>query len=153
MQLNQLPKFSSKKSKRVGRGYGSGKGGHTATRGQKGQKSRSKVPIWFEGGQLPFIRRLPFIKGKNRFKSLTHTTVINLSDLKVFSKDQIVDNLSLHKKGLVNLKESQGRIKILGRGKIDSPLTIKVTTSKQAEEKIKKAGGKVVLETEKTPKK
>ena len=153
MQLNQLPSHISKKSKRVGRGYGSGKGGHTATRGQKGQKSRSKVPIWFEGGQLPFIRRLPFIKGKNRFKSLIHTTVINLSDLKGFSKDQIVDNLSLHKKGLVNLKESQGRVKILGRGKLEKSLTIKVVTSKQAEEKIKKAGGKVVLETEKTPKK
>lgn len=161
MQLNQLPKHSSKKSKRLGRGYGSGKGGHTATRGQKGQKSRSKIPIWFEGGQLPFIRRLPFIKGKNRFKSLTHTTVINISDLKVFKKDQIVDNISLHKQGLVNLKESQGRIKILGRGKLEKPLTIKVVTSKQAEEKIKKAGGqvlrqskeKVVLGTEKTPKK
>ena len=153
MQLNQLPSHISKKSKRVGRGYGSGKGGHTATRGQKGQKSRSKVPIWFEGGQLPFIRRLPFIKGKSRFKSLTHTTVINISDLKIFKKDQIVDNVSLHKKGLINLKESQGRVKILGRGKLEKSLTIKIVTSKQAEEKIKKAGGKVVLETEKTPKK
>jgi len=153
MKLNQLPSHISKKSKRVGRGYGSGKGGHASTRGQKGQKSRSKIPIWFEGGQLPFIRRLPFIKGKNRFKSLTNTTVINISDLKVFRKDQIVDNVSLHKKGLVNLKESKGRIKLLGRGKLDSPLTIKVIASKQAEEKIKKAGGKVVSETEKTPKK
>ena len=153
MQLNQLPNHTSKKSKRLGRGYGSGKGGHTATRGQKGQKSRSKIPIWFEGGQLPFIRRLPFIKGKNRFKSLTHTTVINVADLKVFKKDQIVDNVSLHKTGLVNLKESQGRIKILGRGKIEKALTIKVITSKQAEEKIKKAGGKVVLETGTKPEK
>ena len=153
MKLNQLPSHSSKKSKRLGRGYGSGKGGHTSSRGQKGQKSRSKIPIWFEGGQLPFIRRLPFIKGKNRFKSLTNTTVLNVSDLKVFNKDAQVDNVSLLKMGLINQKESQGRIKILGRGKIEKALTIKVITSNQAAEKINKAGGKVISETIKTPKK
>ena len=149
MQLNQLPKYSSKKSKRVGRGYGSGKGGHTATRGQKGQKSRSKIPIWFEGGQLPFIRRLPFIKGKNRFKSLTNTTVINVADLEGFKKDQIVDNIALHKRGLINLKESQGRIKVLGRGKLTKALKVKLITSKQAESKIKKAGGEVLIQSKK----
>jgi large subunit ribosomal protein L15 len=153
MKLDQLPSHSSKKSKRLGRGYGSGKGGHTSSRGQKGQKSRSKIPIWFEGGQLPFIRRLPFIKGKNRFKSLTNTTVLNVSDLKVFNKDAQVDNVSLLKMGLINQKESQGRIKILGRGKIEKSLTIKVITSNQAAEKINKAGGKVISETIKTPKK
>ncbi|MBU1070791.1 uL15 family ribosomal protein, partial [Patescibacteria group bacterium] len=52
MNLSNLPKITQRPKKRVGRGYGSGKGGHTSGRGQKGQKSRSKIPIWFEGGQL-----------------------------------------------------------------------------------------------------
>ena len=148
MQLDNLPKHTSRKSKRLGRGYGSGKGGHTASRGQKGQKSRSKIPVWFEGGQLPFIRRLPFIKGKNRFKSLYETTPVNLSDLEVFTKGQIVDNESLLKNGVISLRQSKGLVKILGRGKIEKELTVKVNTSKQAEEKIKKAGGKVLTQSE-----
>ena len=59
--LQKLAKTVTKSNKRVGRGYGSGKGGHTASRGQKGQKSRvgSKIPLWFEGGQLPGVKKYP----------------------------------------------------------------------------------------------
>ena len=46
---------STRKRKRIGRGVGSGYGGHSSTRGDKGYKSRagSKIPAWFEGGQMP----------------------------------------------------------------------------------------------------
>jgi len=105
MNLSNLPKITSKSKKRVGRGYGSGKGGHTSGRGQKGQKSRSKVPIWFEGGQLPLIRRTPFIKGKGRFKSIKPQPItINLTRLNNFKKDSTVnlktaiETLKLHPK-------------------------------------------------------
>jgi len=59
MELNKLPKIIGKRKKRVGRGYGSGKGGHTTGRGAKGQKARSKIKPTFEGGQLSLVRRLP----------------------------------------------------------------------------------------------
>lgn len=59
MELEKLTKISSGGKKRVGRGYGSGKGGHTTGRGAKGQKVRGKIKLVFEGGQLPLVRRLP----------------------------------------------------------------------------------------------
>lgn len=94
--LNQLPPVKSKPKRRLGRGYGSQKGGHTSSRGQKGQKSRNKLPIWFEGGQLPLIRRTPFIKGKSRFNSLKPKPVtITLDELNVFKANSTVDLKSL----------------------------------------------------------
>ena len=145
MNLSKLPKTTTKSTKRLGRGYGSGKGGHTSTRGQKGQKSRSKVPIWFEGGQLPQIRRFPFIRGKSRLKSLKPNLIeINLSQLKSFRSGSIVDHKSLLKAGLLKNSElKKSTVKILGRGKIDKPLKINIHTSLKAAEKIKKAGGTV----------
>ncbi len=89
--LNQLEKTTTKKKKRLGRGYGSGKGGHTSSRGMKGQKSRggSKVPLWFEGGQLPLIRRIPFIRGKGRFKTVEPTAEITFIDINKFDFDVV----------------------------------------------------------------
>jgi len=84
MKLNNLPKIVLKKKKRVGRGYGSGKGGHTAGRGQKGQKSRNKVSILFEGTKMrkSLIKRLPFLRGKGKFKSSQRKPItINLKYL------------------------------------------------------------------------
>ena len=67
MKLHQLTKTTTRSQKRRGRGYGSGVGGHTVGRGAKGQKARSNVSLWFEGGQLPLTKRLPFWRGKSRF--------------------------------------------------------------------------------------
>ena len=63
MELNELSRVATGKKKRVGRGYGSGKGGHTTGRGAKGQKIRNRVRPGFEGGQLPLARRLPRLGG------------------------------------------------------------------------------------------
>ncbi|OGC53984.1 hypothetical protein A2797_00435 [candidate division WWE3 bacterium RIFCSPHIGHO2_01_FULL_48_15] len=59
MELSKLGKITARGHKRVGRGYGSGKGGHTTGRGAKGQKIRGRIKLTFEGGQLPLVRRLP----------------------------------------------------------------------------------------------
>lgn len=63
--MNYLPKVKTKSSKRLGRGYGSGKGGHTSSRGMKGQKSRRKMGILFEGVKMKksLLRRLPLTRG------------------------------------------------------------------------------------------
>lgn len=145
MQLHQLKKTTAKKQKRLGRGYGSAKGGHTAGRGQKGQKSRSSVPIWFEGGQLPQIRRFPYIRGKSRFKSLKKEVVhINLNQLNQLKKNTQVNPKALVDAGLVKPKELERKhIKVLGRGKLEIPLTVKLDTSQSAKAKIEAAGGKV----------
>ena len=70
MDLSSLPKITKRAAKRVGRGYGSGKGGHTSGRGSKGQKARGKLPLTFEGTKVKksLIKRLPLQRGKGKLK-------------------------------------------------------------------------------------
>jgi len=146
MKLRALPKFVLKRKKRVGRGIGSGKGGHTSSRGQKGQKSRSSVALWFEGGQLPFIRRFPFQRGKGRFKSLkVEVLIVNVGELeKLPAKVKEVTIGSLVEGGLVSsLEASKKTVKLLSGGKLSRPFSVKVAATKRAIEKIKDAGGTV----------
>lgn len=143
--LNQLPPVKSKPKRRLGRGYGSQKGGHTSSRGQKGQKSRNKLPIWFEGGQLPLIRRTPFIKGKSRFNSLKPKPIsITLDELNAFKTNSTVDLKSLS----TTLKYSSQKLlnqgaKVLASGQLKKALIVKIPTSKTAAKAIQKAGGRV----------
>jgi len=145
MKLDQLNKSANRSAKRIGRGYGSKKGGHTVGRGQKGQRSRNSIPIWFEGGQLPQIRRFPFQRGKNRFGSLKGNVIIlNLSDLNIFPDKTIVDYKAIVDAGLVKANElRQAGVKILGNGKLEKALTVVLPVSTQAQVKIEKSGGKV----------
>lgn len=71
LTLNSLPRVKSRSQKRVGRGAGSGKGGHTVGRGQKGQRTRGKIHPLFEGqkNKKSLIQRLPLLRGKGRLKS------------------------------------------------------------------------------------
>lgn len=146
MYLENIPKRKNRKTKakRLGRGYGSGVGGHTVGRGMKGQKSRAghKSLVGFEGGNVPFYKRMPKYKG---FKSLSKvkTQAINIDTLSEnFRKGSKVTIESLKEKGLI--KKNTKDIKILGRGEIDKELNIEdIKISPVAREKIEKAGGKV----------
>lgn len=147
MKLNQLPKTTSKPKKRIGRGYGSGKGGHTATRGAKGQKARGKLPLYFEGTAMrkSLIRRLPMLRGKLKHKSIKPKPIIlNLKHLNLLAKNTKVDLDVLIKYGLVTPEAKTTGVKILGDGQLKHPLTIILPTSKSAAKKITKAGGKVI---------
>ena len=147
MQLNSLVK-NNKKKIRVGRGIGTGRG-KTSSRGHKGQKSRSGVSIKsFEGGQMPLYRRLP----KRGFKSLNKdfTAILNLSKIQNIldkTKNSIKNTLDLKilkEKNLVNKKYL--KLKILGTGEIKKNIEITAHfASKQALQKIEKAGGKINL--------
>ena len=147
MELNSLVK-QNKKKVRVGRGIGSGRG-KTSSRGHKGQKSRSGVAIKsFEGGQMPLYRRLP----KRGFKTLkkNNIAIINLSKLQaIFDNNKIkipnlLDLKKLKEKKLINKKYL--KLKILGSGEIKKSIEITANfASKQAMQKIEKAGGKVSL--------
>ena len=149
MKLNTIvDKAAIKKPKRVGRGIGSGTG-KTSGAGHKGQKSRSGVAIKsFEGGQMPLYRRLP----KRGFKTLNKnlTAILNLSKIQNIldkTKNEIKNTLDLKilkEKKLVNKKYL--KLKILGTGEIKKALEISAHfASKQALDKIEKAGGKVSI--------
>jgi large subunit ribosomal protein L15 len=143
MNLNELlpPEGSRKARKRVGRGVGSGHG-KTAGRGSKGHNSRSGggVRPGFEGGQMPLQRRLPKRGFTNIFKK--KIVVLNIRDLARFESGSIVDEAALVRIGLV--KGRRDGIKILGKGEITVPLTVKVNgASKNAREKVLAAGGSI----------
>ncbi len=141
MKLNNLAKTTTRSQKRLGQGHGSGRV-KTGGRGTKGQNSRGRVPLSFEGGALPLIKRLPFLRGKGRNESfLAKKVVVNLSDLNNLAKNTIIDEDFLIGK---NFSKSRNlRIKILGQGDIKVPLVIKVGISKSAALKVEKAGGRV----------
>ncbi|HSA83667.1 MAG TPA: 50S ribosomal protein L15 [Patescibacteria group bacterium] len=144
MNLSNLQKIKAKSKKRVGLGHGSGRG-KTSGRGTKGLKARGRVPLDFEGGALPLIKRLPFLRGKGRNKSLQHKPVVlNVSALNGLVKGSVVDIEALIKNKIVAAEEAKVYgVKILGDGELGVALTVKVTTSKGAAAKIEKAGGKV----------
>lgn len=143
MNLNNLPKTKSRGKRRLGQGHGSGRV-KTSGRGTKGQKARNKISLSFEGGALPLVKRLPFLRGKGRNASFApKTIVVNLSDLNNFPKNTIIDEEFLFKN--FGIDKNKVRIKILGEGKIDIPLTVKVPISKKAAAKIEKAGGKLEI--------
>ena len=135
---------STKRRKRVGRGMASGKG-KTSGRGMKGQGARSgggKGP-YFEGGQLPLVRRLPFKRGFTNIHRIEYKPV-NLDRLQeIFGEGgQEVTPETLVEAGVI--KRSDKAVAILGGGEISSALTVKAHRfSKSAQEKIEAAGGTV----------
>jgi large subunit ribosomal protein L15 len=142
MDLSNLKpaKGSVKKDRRLGRGQGSGKGG-TATRGHKGQKSRSGYSkrIGFEGGQMPLQRRVPKHGFKNinrkEYKAVNLSTLEELAERKKLTK---IDVQTLVNAGLVS---RNGLVKILGNGKLTKKLEVKAhafsTTAQKAIEELK----------------
>ncbi len=139
---------SRKREKRIGRGQGSGHGG-TSTRGHKGQKSRSGESIkpWFEGGQMPLIRRIPKRGFRNPFK--VEYQIVNLGRLqelldkgKISSDTKVTPEL-LYQIGAVSKKSLP--VKILGDGELKVALEISAHAfSKSALQKIQAIGGKAI---------
>jgi len=146
VDLSNLTKTTDRPKKRIGRGTGSGKGGHTVGRGKYGQKSREKVGLLFQGSKMrkTLIKRLPLLRGKGKFKSFRPgPIIINLKYLNLFKKNEVVNLASLVKAGLIREEDRYRGVKILGEGEIGIPLTVQTLTSKNARVKIEKAGGKV----------
>ena len=138
------PINSLKKSKRVGRGNGSGLG-RTSGRGHKGagQRSGFKHRYWFEGGQMPLYRRVP-MRGFNNSNFQKSYEIVNLSSIsKIKAKN--IDSEVLFKNGLIS--SLFAAVKILGNGDIDKAYNITASSfSESAVKKIEEAGGKVVVE-------
>ncbi|MDD4170934.1 MAG: 50S ribosomal protein L15 [Syntrophomonas sp.] len=142
MKLEELksPPGANKRTKRVGRGIGSGHG-KTSTRGHKGQKARSGggIRLGFEGGQMPLQRRIPKRGFTNIFRK--EYAIVNVQDLNCFDDGSIVTIELLQQAGLIN-KVNTG-VKLLGDGELEKRLTVQVhKCSRQAEEKLAARGGK-----------
>ncbi len=137
---------SRKKRKRIGRGQGSGYGGHTSTKGHKGQKSRSgyKSRAWFEGGQMPIQRRVP----KFGFKNINRKefSILNVGQLQKLIDSGKISDSAIDKDFLVKMRliSKTLPLKILGNGDIKTKIEITANAfSDSAKEKIEKAGGVV----------
>lgn len=152
MDLSNLkPAEGATQSKqRLGRGEGSGRGGHSSTRGTKGQSSRSGAknrPIWFEGGQMPLFRRIPKHGFNNPLR--TESSIANVGRIQALvdegriNPDEPVTPEVLEEVGAVR---DAGRVKILGDGRLDASLDVSAHAfSTSAKEKIEQGGGATTL--------
>lgn len=142
MDLFNLPKVKSRRPrKRAGRGIGSGKGGHTTGRGAKGQKIRSSVSPSFEGGQSPFYKRIPKVRG---FKSQISVLEVSTDSLSRFDDGATLSKTSLIK--AFGKKASKYRkVKVIrGSGKLTKKLNFNgVGFSESAAKLVLASGGSV----------
>lgn len=146
MQLHEikLPPGANRKKKRVGSGSGSGHG-KTCGRGMDGQKKRShpRIRPYFEGGQMPLIRRIPK-RGFNNTRFTKEYQEVNISSLNVkFQDEDKVTPENLKQKGIIRYINKP--VKILGKGELDKKLEVCAHAfSKSAKEKIESKGGKAI---------
>jgi large subunit ribosomal protein L15 len=144
MRMHELKpaKGSARKSRRLGRGDASGAGSYSG-RGMKGQKARSGggVPPWFEGGQLPLVKRLAYRRGfTNIFRKVY--AEVNLDNLAAFAAGAEVTPEALVRERI--LKNTRTPIKILARGDVDRALSVSAHRfTAAAKAKIEGAGGTV----------
>ena len=148
MKLHDLkPQEGSKKNrKRIGRGIAAGQG-KTAGRGTKGQGSRAGggSGLYHQGGNLPFFRRLPFVRGKG-FTPINRVDFneVNLDQLGEFSAGSEVNPVTLHDARI--LRDKRNPVVILGRGEVSVALKVSAhRVSEGAKKKIEAAGGSVVV--------
>lgn len=150
MKLHELNKITTRSKKRVGRGYGSGKGGHTSGRGSKGQKSRNSVPLWFVGTSWVWFKRLPMMKGKGKFKPVgKETLALSLDLLNSFKSGEKVTSESLVKKGILTQRQAaKYKLKVLNKGKLEKKIKLAIPASESAIKAVEKIGGEHVSETD-----
>ena len=126
--------------KRVARGVG-GRGGKTAGRGMKGQRARSKVPVGFEGGQMPLLRRVPKWRGfTNPFR--VEYQAVNLDTIDASGLDEVSPRILIER----GLASKGSLVKVLGRGDLSRPVRVRAhAVSKAAADAILAVGGSIEI--------
>lgn len=123
----KVQKIVKRSKKRLGRGHGSGKV-KTSGRGTKGQRSRETIRAGFEGGQLPLVKRLPLLRGKDRNKSKKAKAFpISVSKINSLPDGTTVTLETLKKYHMID--DGVTRVKILGKTKVKTTLTVNVPRS------------------------
>lgn len=142
--LHILTSDDKKKKRRLGQGHGSGRV-KTSGRGTKGQKARNSVPLRFEGGALPLIKRLPFRRGKGRNNVFKIRPIgLNVKVLSLLPANSIVDLDLLIKHNIIDGADARRfGVKLLGDGEVTNVYTVKLPMTKGAHEKVTQAGGSV----------
>ena len=149
MTLTELKNKSNKKRKRIGRGNASGHGTYSC-KGMNGQTARAggKRRPGFEGGQTPFIKRMPKLKG---FKNPNHVEyqVVNIGQLNIFNDNDTVDKTTLLEKNLLSKKNRPVKL-LAGKGELEKNLTVIVDkASAKAIDAVKAKSGSVQLTSKK----
>lgn len=149
MDLSNLkaPEPNKKKAKRIGRGQGSGRGGHTVGKGHNGQRARSgfKEKFWFEGGQMPLQRKIPKWGFNNYFRK--EYVAVNTGTIQLFIEhDKLGETITLEDLRDAGLAGKNDLIKLLGDGDIDASIDIEIhNVSESAKQKVEDAGGSITL--------
>ena len=133
--MTRLPKVTIRPKKRLGRGMGSGKGSHTSSRGQKGQKSRGSVNILFEGMKMKksLLKRLPLMRGKGKFHVNTKPIAIKYSRLESLPAGSVITVELLVKHGILKARLAKLHgVKIIGIGDNKKKFKFSVSTSKRS---------------------
>ncbi len=145
--LSKLTKITSKKAKRVGRGYGSGAGGHTTGKGAKGDKIRGKTKLTFDGTKIKksWIKRLPYLRGKHLTIAYRRHLKFDLGQISQWFKDgEVVTPKLLVEKANVPVRLSRRPIKILAKGKLDKKVDFEgLSFSRTASKMVIAAGGNI----------
>lgn len=145
MKTFLLPKIVKRPAKRIGRGIGSGKGGHTSTRGNKGQKARETVKLDFEGTKFKksLIKRLPKLRGKGKFKPWGGETVA--LDIARFASWPAKVAVTIEKLRELGWLPAGAKGKIVGNTKITNAINVKIATSAGVAKIVTSAGGTIDL--------
>lgn len=133
--MTRLPKVTIRPKKRLGRGMGSGKGSHTSSRGQKGQKSRGSVNILFEGMKMKksLLKRLPLMRGKGKFHVNTKPVSIKYARLEALPDGSVVTTELLVKHGILKARLAKHNgVKIVGIGDNKKKFKFEVSISKKS---------------------
>lgn len=143
--LSALPKIVLHRSKRLGRGAGSGVGAKSGRGTTRHQKARESIPLHFEGGQGRMVKRFPLLRGKGRNKSIPNKYMLSLSDLNQCSEKENVTIKTLISSGLLPKEARYARVKIISTGSLIKKLTVQLPVSAGAKKSIEKSGGTVIL--------
>jgi large subunit ribosomal protein L15 len=145
--LANLPKtIVGKRSKRLGRGAGSGVGAKSGRGTTRHQKAREDIPLAFEGGQGRMTKKFPLTRGKGRNKSIfKRPAVVKLGNLANVPDNTIIDKQYLIENKFIDKSALKNKVKIVDGGEIKNVLVIKLPISQKARTAVEKAGGKVEL--------
>lgn len=132
--LSKIPKIVERSKKRLGRGGGSGKGAKSGRGTSRHQGSRETIPLHFEGGQGRLVKKFPLLRGKGKNNSVRpKPQMISVTKLNVFTENAVIDIEALVKKGFIEKKDMKQGVKIIGPGKLEKKLIIKVPMSKSVQ--------------------